>query len=101
MATAKKSSKPRSKATSTAKKPAIKSTVRSAHNTRRYDDDYDERPFLTFRMTRQTLYWGLLCALVLALGIWVTNINQKVMRIYDQIDASRMDADAMTSVKKH
>lgn len=43
-------------------------------------------PFFTFRLTRETLYWLILSAIVLALGIWVTNINIKVQMIYDQID---------------
>ena len=42
--------------------------------------------FFTFRLTRETLYWLILSAIVLALGIWVTNINIKVQTIYDQID---------------
>ena len=39
-------------------------------------------------MTHQTFYWAVLAILVLALGIWVVTINDKVQRIYDQIDAS-------------
>ena len=52
-------------------------------------------PFFTFRITRQTVYWSILSILVLALGIWVTNINMKVQEIYDSIDATNMQADAL------
>lgn len=100
MATAKKSTKTKHKSTAAAKKPAIKSTVRSSKNTRAIGGEYTERPFLTFRLTRQTLYWSLLCALILALGIWVMTINDKVMRIYDQIDSTNMTIDSMDTVKK-
>jgi len=42
--------------------------------------------FFTFKFTYQTAYWLILCALVLALGIWVIDLNVKVQKIYDQID---------------
>lgn len=53
-------------------------------------------PFLTFRITNQTLYWLILAALVLALGMWVTSINIKVQNIYDSIDAVNMQTDALS-----
>jgi hypothetical protein len=42
--------------------------------------------FFTFKFTYQTVYWLILCTLVLALGIWVIDLNVKVQKIYDQID---------------
>ena len=53
-------------------------------------------PFFTFRITHQTLYWTILAVLVLALGLWVISINDKVQRIYDQIDASNAAVSEMT-----
>ena len=52
-------------------------------------------PFLTFRLTNQTLYWAILAAFVLGLGIWVTVISVKVQHIYDTIDATNAQADAL------
>jgi hypothetical protein len=49
---------------------------------------HQTEPFFTFRITHQTLYWSILAVMVLALGIWVMNINDKVQRMYDQIDVS-------------
>lgn len=43
-------------------------------------------PFFTFELTKQTLYWAILCGIVLALGVWVMSINIQVQKIYDQID---------------
>lgn len=43
-------------------------------------------PFLTFRISQQTLYWLVLSLVVLALGVWVISINVRVQAIYDQID---------------
>jgi len=51
--------------------------------------------FFTFRITNQTLYWTILCALVLALGVWVLSINIQVQNIYDQIDAQNQTIDMM------
>lgn len=45
-----------------------------------------ENSFFSIRVTDQTIYWAILCFLVLALGIWVVTIDDKVQRIYDQID---------------
>lgn len=58
-------------------------------------------PFFTFRITHQTLYWTILSVLVLALGLWVITINDRVQHIYDQIDASNAAmVDLPRSVKK-
>lgn len=45
------------------------------------------RNFFSVRITDQTVYWSILCFLVLALGVWVVTIDDKVQRLYDQIDA--------------
>lgn len=50
-------------------------------------------PFLTVRITHQTVYWAILAIIVLALGLWVIDINDRVMTIYDQIDASSAAVD--------
>lgn len=47
-----------------------------------------DQQFMTFRITRQTVYWLILSAVVLALGFWVIDLNNKVQAIYDQIDES-------------
>jgi hypothetical protein len=50
----------------------------------------ETEPFFTFRFTQQTVYWLILCALVLALGVWVMYLTIKVQNIYDDIDAANM-----------
>ena len=91
MATAKKSAKkPIVKRAPSKSASATKVTTRKATS-----DEMEMRSFrrakaeafFTFRITRQTLYWSILCAAVLALGIWVMSINIQVQNIYDQIDA--------------
>ena len=63
----------------TAKKtPAHRSFIRSR----------DTQPFFVVRVTRQTLYWLILCGVVLLLGIWVLTLSIRIQNIYDQIDAN-------------
>lgn len=45
-------------------------------------------PFFTFRISNQTVYWLILAVIVVGLGLWVMNINDKVQKIYDNIDAT-------------
>ncbi len=61
--------------------PAPTPTMKSFRVTRQAE------PFFTFRITHQTFYWLALALIVLALGVWVVGINDRVQRIYDQIDS--------------
>lgn len=49
---------------------------------RRYPN---EEPFFIIRINHQTFYWLIICALVLALGIWAVLLSTKVQVIYDQL----------------
>lgn len=90
-----------------AAKPA-RTTVRSVRkpestpNTRRsFKVTQPQDPFFTFRITHQTIYWLVLAGFVLLLGLWVTDINVRVNRIYDQVDAKNAaDADMLPVKKK-
>ena len=48
----------------------------------------EESAFLTFRITRQTLYWLLLGVVVLIFTFWLTRLQSDIQDLYDQIDAS-------------
>lgn len=72
MATAKRKTKTTSKL---AKTEAMRSF-------RRYPN---EEPFFVIRINHQTFYWLIICALVLALGIWAVLLSTKVQVIYDQL----------------
>lgn len=97
MATAKKSSK----------KPAVKrapaKTSTGTKVTHRVVKEPELRSFrraktpafFTFKITRQTFYWSILCAIVFALGVWILSINVQVNNIYDQIDATNRTIDSM------
>ena len=51
--------------------------------------------FMTFKVTEQTIYWAIIGAMVLALGIWVMTINARVQAIYDQIDALTTEEESI------
>jgi hypothetical protein len=42
-------------------------------------------PFLSFRITDQTIYWSVLLILVLVLSIWILNVQLDTLRIIDSI----------------
>lgn len=48
--------------------------------------------FFSTKITEQTIYWAILGFMVLAIGIWVITINDKVQYLYDQIDAQNADS---------
>ncbi len=90
-------------AKTTASKVAPKRPVKSARKSsamRSFVATRPSEPFLTFRITNQTLYWLILAAFVLILGVWVTVISIRVQNIYDSIDATNTQADLLTLPSK-
>ncbi len=68
--------------------------VQPAGNYKTFKASNDQQ-FFKVRITDQTIYWAILGFIVLALGVWVITINDKVQYLYDQIDAQ----NAETSVE--
>lgn len=61
----------------------------------------DSQPFMTFRMTTQTLYWLIFAITVLALGLWVLKLNIEIISLYDQIDQNNMvESQTSPMIKK-
>lgn len=56
--------------------------------------------FFSAKITDQTVYWAILGFLVLAIGIWVITINDKVQYLYDQIDAQNAQGAIISPVSK-
>ncbi len=109
--TKKPAAKQKSPAKTTAKRAAAKTKARkpSAKTTRRptaksraakaksFKMQTSDEPFVSLKITVQTLYWLILAGAVLLLGIWVLDISQKVQTIYDEIDKNMIiqrDLDA-------
>ena len=80
MATSKKAPK-KSKSKVTAKRKAIK------HQS--FKVSQEQVPFLTFRFTEQTFYWIILLSMILALALWVYNIQLKTTDILNSISVVR------------
>ena len=95
MATPKKKPAPKKRPDSVKKTVVRKVSASPQPVVRSFRRSRPSDPFFTFRMTHQTLYWFILCAFVLGLGLWVISINEKVQHIYDQIDQTNAASDAI------
>lgn len=45
-------------------------------------------PFFTFQLTKQTLYWLVLGAVVVAFTLWILKLQSDIQEIYNTIDAN-------------
>lgn len=60
----------------------------------------ETEPFFTFKFTQQTVYWLILSALILALGVWAMYLTVKVQNIYDEIDSASLRDSLIESKSK-
>lgn len=56
----------------------------------------EETDFMTFRVTRQTLYWMVLGVVVILFTVWLMKLQADIQTLYDQIDANTSE---LTSLK--
>lgn len=110
MVQAKKSSakkKPTVKAAAVRKAPAKRATtVRTRVARKATSGSYKSfklaktPKFMSTAITEQTVYWAVLGIIVLAFGAWVLVVNDRIQRIYDQIDAQMSSIYDAPVVKK-
>lgn len=81
------------KKTPAKKVSAKRATPRKATSTARKqtgDESFkivrERTPFLTFKVTEQTIYWSILFIYVFALSLWVLNIQMDILDIVNQIN---------------
>lgn len=55
----------------------------------------EESSFFTFRITKQTLYWLVLGAVVIMFTLWLTKLQSDIQDLYDQVDASTAELSTM------
>lgn len=67
------------------KKPAAKRTKRATPVQRSFVRSKETQPFMSFRLTHQTVYWLIIGMLVLALGAWIVSLNVRLQGLYDQV----------------
>jgi|GEM_PF-1006905 len=95
MATKKTTTSTKSRATK-AKKPAAARTTKSRKaaprkkqvRTESFKLSRNDRPFLSFNPTIQTVYWIILGVVVIAFTAWIMKLQADINTIYDQIDAN-------------
>lgn len=46
----------------------------------------DPEPFMTAKITQQTVYWLIIGLAVMLLGMWILKVQNEVQSIYDQIE---------------
>lgn len=87
MATKKPASKKApAKKKSTVKVVKAKKSTKSAGISSQVGLRAEEQSFMTFRLTRQTLYWLVLGVIVILFTMWIMKLQADVQSIYDQID---------------
>ena len=108
MPTKKPAKKSAAKSTTAKKAPAKRSTTVRSKKAAKSDWDINSSGkyksfklskgpgFFSTKITEQTIYWAILGFLVLALGVWVVTINDKVQYLYDQIDAQNAEDSMIT-----
>ncbi len=50
----------------------------------------EQSPFVTFRITNQTIYWSALAIYILILSIWVLNIQMDTLDIINKINTGNV-----------
>lgn len=88
MATAKKPAK-KIVAKTKAKTPAKKRTSKKVQPLRSFRRSPDPTPFVSFQLTKQTVYWSILLIFILVLALWILNLQIDIKQIYDTIDAAQ------------
>ena len=51
--------------------------------------------FMTFRISRQTIYWMIFGVAVIALALWVANLQRNINDLYDQIDQNHAESQML------
>lgn len=83
MATAKK---PVKKTTTKRKTPAKRKSAPKKTNVKSFRVSPDTRPFMSFQVTKQTVYWAILLGFILILFLWILNIQLDILRITESIN---------------
>lgn len=54
----------------------------------------ETKPFMTFQLTKETVYWIVLGAVVILFTIWLMRLQMDIQSLYDDIDASNLSTPA-------
>ena len=67
-----------------------KQSTKKAQEHRSFKASKEAEPFFVVRFNHQTVYWLVLCGIILALGSWVMALTLRLESLYDEIDATNM-----------
>ena len=70
------------------KKPLRKKSSNKKVQMKSFKIAREPYPFMTFRITNQTIYWAVLLILILLLSLWVLNIQISIINLLNEIKAS-------------
>lgn len=68
----------------------IKKVVRKSRPTKKmhaFQIIKERSPFVAFKITQQTIYWGILVAYIVILSLWILGIQLDTLRIIDKVNA--------------
>lgn len=52
----------------------------------------EQEQFMTFRITKQTVYWLVIGAVVILFTIWLMRLQADIQSLYDEVDANNAAA---------
>jgi len=67
------------------KKTAKKATPKKSAKMESFKLAKEPTPFVSFRVTEQTIYWSILLILILVLALWILQLQVDVSDILDNI----------------
>lgn len=79
--------KPSKKAPARPAATKVRRTTAKSQSPQSFRVAREDRPFFSIKPNVQTLYWAILSFAVLALGLWVLNVNLQVQNLYNELDA--------------
>lgn len=71
------------------KKPAMQSFQRAE----------EAEPFMTFKITRQTIYWIIIAAISVAFVVWIYRLQSDINDLYSQVDRLRAESAELDAMK--
>jgi len=78
-------------AKSSPKKKATRASAKKTATVQSFKVVKDAQPFVTFKITRQTLYWLILLAVITISQLWILKLQIEISALTDAITALQLD----------
>jgi len=80
--------KPTAKKVAAVKKTTVSAKSKKSAEFESFHLGKEKTPFMTFRITDQTIYWSILLIYIMLLVLWISNIQLETLRIIENIKIS-------------